>query len=250
MKKILAGSWFILLFFQISLYSQGFVIIKEILSLTEFTPTELRETAPHFPYHVEDNEVAKESLQEWAKNYPQEFIKFNEHPKYQNNKFYWYTFGIEVESEKIDEFLNDDLLRWIDIYHLSWTEVKKAAPNFPDIPNTGDKRQDAAKFNHQKVLWKELYADEYNYLMRLVYPDYNKEPSQGPHFTSYSPTTQKPIWNDGAKQNRLVYEMMLQHWYYMFDQDKYRELYGEPPTLPEEYNSMEDYIEKNTKNDN
>lgn len=251
MKNTIYYSLFIGIFlFSQNCLSQKSSIVKEITNLTKLTTSEITSFAPHFPLNLENDEATKSAMNEWYTNYPNEFEAFVQNPKYQENKFAWFPFGIENGNEKMDTLLNDDLLHWLSIYSISTDELNTAAPHFPNLPATENKRNDAVVFNHQKVEWLQHYPWEFKQLMRLVYEDYGKEPKESPDFRSYRPTTEKPVWKETPDAHKIVYEMKLQHWYYMFDSSKYKQLYGEPPALPEKYNSMEEYIHDNVKNDN
>ncbi|MBW7867970.1 MAG: hypothetical protein H3C31_06570 [Brumimicrobium sp.] len=249
-------------FFRIALISfllQGYSvkaqesIVEQISLLTTLEADEILAVSPHFPLRTMDNEQFKAELKTWYNDYRAEYEQFIKLEKFQQNPFYWNSFGLEVEEEVVNEYLNDDLLTWIAINSISNEELRQAAPHFPSIPNSGNKREDANQFSYLKVTWLKEYREEFDAIIRIVDPNYNMEPMVGPYFTSYRPGTEKPMLSLDDANNpdrKLIYDMKLQHWYYMHNQTKYRELYGEPPALPEQYGSMEEYIKENTKNDN
>lgn len=88
-------------------------------------------------------------------------------------------------------------------------------------------------------------------------------PPSYPKFLSYPTSHAKPPFIDSGDpaNDKVVYEMRLQHWYFLFDQDEYVRLYGALPgnlpggVSPEDYASsppnrsfsqdLEDYMNGN-----
>ena len=63
-----------------------------------------------------------------------------------------------------------------------------------------------------------------------------------PKFISYPTSHKKPpyIDNEDKELARLIYDLRMQHWYFIFDQNTYRKKYGALPTnLPDDLTPAE-----------
>jgi hypothetical protein len=123
--------------------------------------------------------------------------------------------------------------------------ANSALAQMPEAPSSNDPAA-IKMYQAKKLRWSIAHPEEYQAMQKSA-PSTEKlavsAPPVYPKFLSY-PTSQdmpRKIDSGNASEDQLLYDLRVQHWYFLFDQNGYVAKYGPLPThlpggvTPKEY---------------
>jgi len=190
------------------------------------------EKCPNFPKENLGEQEFSKDIFEWNKNYPEEVTLFYsiENIKKINPSPYYLGLPLNENENQYD----NSFIQWLKESKISDRRIMELAPHFPDM------NIEKEQFLFQFERWKSLYGHEYENIINskelVALNPYYKEyidVSQIPHFIGPLESKDKPMKLDSFKQEELLtYELKLMNWYFVFEQENFKKIYGFSPEFP------------------
>jgi len=227
--------FFIAIFFNVNTYAQGTSqsTWNRILQTAQVEWNEVYSNCPNFPKgELNDLEFSK-AIIEWYNNSPLEVESFYNISRIKKINPSRYYLGLPL-NEEANNYKNS-FVQWIKESNISDRRIMNLAPHFPVF----SKDQSELNFNINR--WKSLYGHEYENIINaeelvVLNPNYSKyiNISQIPHFIGPLESIEKPLVDENVSQEeKLVFELKLMNWYFVFQNEMFYKEYGFTPEFPD-----------------
>lgn len=217
----------------------------QVINVLKFLKVDIKKTkeiAPNFPnpsawIDGESTTSYSDEFKKWTENNFEEFQAFANSDEIRSQGFAWESLGFKnpyIVKKYYNSFSQAASI-------LSADRLKEIAPNFPLEKSADNKEEYDALIKN----WQQEYIQEYEDWLNA--PEILAIKPEGaralvdlgiqaklPDFMEY-PDIDFDYPLKGDEESDKVYALRLQHWYYVYQPDKYEENYGKFPTLPDDF---------------
>lgn len=201
---------------------------------------------PHFPkIETYSNDAAfVAALAKWQEEYANEEKQFWNLQEIKRGNPSAYYLGLSDGSKP--EVFESSIWEWVSNSKISAQRLNELAPNFPKPVLTNHPKVDSKNYEQQIDFWMKLYPIEYEYLfnakeLTVLNPYYTGyyQPVQMPAFISAPLHETKPYREaySSTYKGELSYQLSIRAWYFVFEPQKFNELYGNQYRFPEWFNA-------------
>lgn len=195
----------------------------------------LNQHCPNFPTEAMDQAGAHAAVMLWLSNYPDEAIAFFETEEVARLNPSTVHFGLESPSSP---GFNHPYWQWAESAGLSGKDIRGFAAHFPLPQASFDSEAEVKAYDLVLQDWMRLYPKELerflNHSALAAKNPYYEPSSIQDHgvverFLLIPCPEEMPLRNQYDSGNPALdqerFDLALQHWYYVNDQEKYLELY-------------------------
>lgn len=221
-------------------------VLKNWISLFDYTGLsieKIQKLCPNFPdfrsFKKDEDYVAV--LQNWTKNFPSEFSALQKMDAYKKQNPSSYYLGLTNGERPL--VFESGWIEMIKASGISEVDLKKAAPHFPAVPNTGNVVEDMKNFNEAIDYWIHVYSHEYEAFVNIpaiakLSPDYNGsyiDVIKLPYYVKGLPSLDFPIRKETGNKSQDDMNFMLDKmsWYFLFKPEMFKETFGFDIILPD-----------------
>jgi len=239
-----------------------------VLNVMRFLKVDMaaaKSVAPHLPDYNDFNTEKQytELFKAWVIEHHEEFVDFANHPSVRVKNYAWVSIGLP-SPYKNKEYLSPYSQASAVLSH---SELLRLAPNFPQEQHSGNVGRDRIIYDKRVQNWQKLYPKEHESWLNAPEIRSIKNPQfrnpvtlgiQDPlpaffHYADIDRTRPTLVHSDNPFEDQENLEMRLQHWYFVYFPEKYRERYGELPLLPAGFDVVQyrkDYANTIVQDDN
>lgn len=190
---------------------------------------------PDFPFEALDKEGAHDAVEAWLNNHPNQALAFFETEEVGNLNPTKVHFGLEAPDAA---GFNHSYWQWAQAAGLGIKDIRGFAPHFPVPQGEFQSESDVKAYDEVLQDWMRLYPKELerflnNQALAAKNPYYKPTTIQDhgvvERFLLVPCPDELPARSEYNSGNPALdqerFDLALQHWYYVNDQEQYLELY-------------------------